>query len=96
MWIFNCDLTFVYSKLLQGSPNLAFSHKNIKVKNFAVDIDYDMVWVVCCKESYYIWVESDIAFCKKRLYTETIELIELGRANVLSYAMADFIDRNIL
>jgi hypothetical protein len=54
MWIFNCDLTFVYSKLLQGSPNLAFSHKNIKVKNFAVDIDYDMVWVVCCKESYYI------------------------------------------
>jgi hypothetical protein len=45
MWIFNRDLTFVYSKLLQGSPNLAFSHKNIKVKNFAVDIDYDMVWV---------------------------------------------------
>jgi hypothetical protein len=41
-------------------------------------------------------VESDIPFYKKRLYTETIELIELGRANVLSYAVADFIDRNIL
>jgi hypothetical protein len=41
-------------------------------------------------------VESDIAFCKKRLYTETIELIELGCARVLSYATADFIDRNIL
>ena len=33
---------------------------------------------------------------KKILYTETIELIELGRASVLSYVTADFIDRNIL
>jgi hypothetical protein len=83
--------------LLQGSPNLAFSHKNIKVKNFAVDIDYDMVWVVYAAKNLIIYEwKATYHFTKKRLYTETIELIELGCARVLSYATADFIDRNIL